>query len=416
LKGKSGNGQCKGNSFLFSNSESKVNGCPLVYLDNAATSQKPVQVIEALNQYYREYNSNVHRGVHTLGTRATDGYEGAREKVRKFINAKSVQEIIFTKGTTEAVNTVAASYGPANVKEGDEIVITYMEHHSNIIPWQQLAKRTGATLKYIPLQEDGTISLEDVKKTVTSNTKIVAVTLVSNVLGTINPVKEIAKIAHENGAVIVVDGAQGVPHMKVDVQELDCDFLAFSGHKMCGPTGIGVLYGKKHLLENMEPVQFGGEMIDFVNLYDSTWKELPWKFEGGTPIIAGAIGLGAAIDFLEEIGLDAIAEHEHRLSAYALEKMKEIDGIAIYGPHDPDRRAGLVTFNLDDVHPHDVATVLDAEGIAIRAGHHCAQPLMKWLNVSATARASFYFYNTEEEIDKLVEGLIRTKEYFSDVF
>ena len=394
----------------------KVNGCPLVYLDNAATSQKPVQVIEALNQYYREYNSNVHRGVHTLGTRATDGYEGAREKVRKFINAKSVQEIIFTKGTTEAVNTVAASYGPANVKEGDEIVITYMEHHSNIIPWQQLAKRTGATLKYIPLQEDGTISLEDVKKTVTSNTKIVAVTLVSNVLGTINPVKEIAKIAHENGAVIVVDGAQGVPHMKVDVQELDCDFLAFSGHKMCGPTGIGVLYGKKHLLENMEPVQFGGEMIDFVNLYDSTWKELPWKFEGGTPIIAGAIGLGAAIDFLEEIGLDAIAEHEHRLSAYALEKMKEIDGIAIYGPHDPDRRAGLVTFNLDDVHPHDVATVLDAEGIAIRAGHHCAQPLMKWLNVSATARASFYFYNTEEEIDKLVEGLIRTKEYFSDVF
>lgn len=394
----------------------KVNGCPLVYLDNAATSQKPVQVIEALNQYYREYNSNVHRGVHTLGTRATDGYEGAREKVRKFINAKSVQEIIFTKGTTEAVNTVAASYGPANVKEGDEIVITFMEHHSNIIPWQQLAKRTGATLKYIPLQEDGTISLEDVKKTVTSNTKIVAVTLVSNVLGTINPVKEIAKIAHENGAVIVVDGAQGVPHMKVDVQELDCDFLAFSGHKMCGPTGIGVLYGKKHLLENMEPVQFGGEMIDFVNLYDSTWKELPWKFEGGTPIIAGAIGLGAAIDFLEEIGLDAIAEHEHRLSAYALEKMKEIDGIAIYGPHDPDRRAGLVTFNLDDVHPHDVATVLDAEGIAIRAGHHCAQPLMKWLNVSATARASFYFYNTEEEIDKLVEGLIRTKEYFSDVF
>lgn len=394
----------------------KVNGCPLVYLDNAATSQKPVQVIEALNQYYREYNSNVHRGVHTLGTRATDGYEGAREKVRKFINAKSVQEIIFTKGTTEAVNTVAASYGPANVKEGDEIVITYMEHHSNIIPWQQLAKRTGATLKYIPLQEDGTISLEDVKKTVTSNTKIVAVTLVSNVLGTINPVKEIAKIAHENGAVIVVDGAQGVPHMKVDVQELDCDFLAFSGHKMCGPTGIGVLYGKKHLLENMEPVQFGGEMIDFVNLYDSTWKELPWKLEGGTPIIAGAIGLGAAIDFLEEIGLDAIAEHEHRLSAYALEKMKEIDGIAIYGPHDPDRRAGLVTFNLDDVHPHDVATVLDAEGIAIRAGHHCAQPLMKWLNVSATARASFYFYNTEEEIDKLVEGLIRTKEYFSDVF
>lgn len=394
----------------------EINGNPLVYLDNAATSQKPVQVIEALNKYYREYNSNVHRGVHTLGTKATDGYEGAREKVRKFINAKSIQEIIFTKGTTEAINTVAASYGPANVKEGDEIVVTYMEHHSNLIPWQQLAIRTGATLKYIPLQEDGTISLEDVRKTVTSNTKIVAVTLVSNVLGVINPVKEVAKIAHENGAVIVVDGAQGVPHMKVDVQDLDCDFLAFSGHKMCAPTGIGVLYGKKHLLENMEPVQFGGEMIDFVNLYDSTWKELPWKFEGGTPIIAGAIGLGAAIDFLQEIGLDAIAEYEHRLSAYALEKMKGIDGITIYGPLDPDQRAGLVTFNLDDVHPHDVATVLDAEGIAIRAGHHCAQPLMRWLNVSATARASFYFYNTEEEIDKLVEGLIKTKEYFGDVF
>ncbi len=396
--------------------DQEVNGQPLVYLDSAATSQKPVQVIEALNKYYREYNSNVHRGVHTLGTRATDGYEGAREKVRKFINAKSTKEIIFTKGTTESINTVASSYGRANVKEGDEIVITYMEHHSNIIPWQQVAIHTGATLKYIPLQEDGTISLDDVKKTITKNTKIVAVTLVSNVLGVVNPVKEIAKIAHENGAVIVVDGAQGVPHLKVDVQDLDCDFLAFSGHKMCGPTGIGVLYGKKSLLENMEPVQFGGEMIDFVNLYDSTWKELPWKFEGGTPIIAGAIGLGAAIDFLEEIGLDAIAEHEHKLAAYALEKMKDINGMTIYGPHDPSKRAGLVTFNLDDVHPHDVATVLDAEGIAVRAGHHCAQPLMKWLKASATARASFYLYNNEEDIDKLVEGLIKTKEYFSDVF
>lgn len=394
----------------------EVNGEPLVYLDSAATSQKPVGVIEAVNKYYREYNSNVHRGVHTLGTKATDGYEGAREKVRKFINAKSTQEVIFTKGTTESINTVASSYAVANLKQGDEIVITYMEHHSNIIPWQQAAKMTGATLKYIPLQEDGSISLEDVKKTVTSNTKIVAVTLISNVLGVINPIKEITKIAHENGAVMVVDGAQGVPHMKVDVQDLDCDFLAFSGHKMCGPTGIGVLYGKKSLLENMEPIQFGGEMIDFVNLYDSTWKELPWKFEGGTPIIAGAIGLGAAIDFLEEIGLEHIQQHEHKLSAYALEKMSEIDGIQIYGPMEADRRAGLVTFNIADVHPHDVATVLDAEGIAVRAGHHCAQPLMKWLNASATARASYYLYNTEEDIDKLVQGLIKTKEYFSDVF
>ncbi|PAQ13710.1 cysteine desulfurase [Bacillaceae bacterium SAOS 7] len=396
--------------------DQEVNGHPLVYLDSAATSQKPVQVIEALNKYYREDNSNVHRGVHTLGTRATDGYEGARDKVRKFINAAAREEIIFTRGTTTSINTVAASYGRANVKEGDEIVITYMEHHSNIIPWQQLAKEKGATLKYIPLQADGTILVEDAKATITDKTKIVSVMMVSNVLGTINPVKEIAEIAHQHGAVMVVDGAQSAPHMKIDVQDLDCDFLAFSGHKMCAPTGIGVLYGKKQLLDNMEPVEFGGEMIDFVGLQESTWKELPWKFEGGTPIIAGAIGLGAAIDFLQEIGLDEIERYEHRLAAYALEKMNTIPGMQIYGPMSGEQRAGLVTFNLDDVHPHDVATVLDAEGIAVRAGHHCAQPLMKWLDVSATARASFYLYNTEEDIDKLVTGLLKTKEYFSDVF
>ncbi|MFC4799914.1 cysteine desulfurase [Neobacillus sp. GCM10023253] len=401
---------------LFPILDQEVNGKPLVYLDSSATSQKPVQVIETLDKYYREYNSNVHRGVHTLGTKATDAYEGAREKVRKFINAKSIQEVIFTRGTTTSLNTVAASYGAANLKEGDEIVITYMEHHSNIIPWQQVAKWTGAQLKYIQLKEDGTISLDDVRATITPNTKIVSVMQVSNVLGVINPVKEIAKIAHENGAIMVVDGAQSAPHMKIDVQDLDCDFLAFSGHKMCGPTGIGVLYGKKHLLEKMEPVEFGGEMIDFVELYESTWKELPWKFEGGTPIIAGAIGLGAAIDFLNEVGLDNIVEHEHKLAAYALEKMSTVEGMTIYGPHDPAKRAGLVTFNLSDVHPHDVATVLDAEGIAVRAGHHCAQPLMRWLKASATARASFYLYNTEEDIDKLVEGLVKTKEYFSDVF
>lgn len=390
----------------------QVNNHPLVYLDSAATSQKPVQVIEAMDRYYREYNSNVHRGVHTLGTLATDGYEGAREKVRKFINAKAVQEIVFVRGTTTAINTVAASYARANLKEGDEIVITPMEHHSNIIPWQQVAKATGATLKYIPLQEDGTIALEDVEKTVTSNTKIVSVMYVSNVLGTINPVKEIAAIAHKNGAVMVVDGAQSTPHMKIDVQDLDCDFYALSGHKMCGPTGIGALYGKKALLEKMEPIEFGGEMIDFVDLYESTWKELPWKFEGGTPIIAGAIGLGAAIDFLEEIGMDNIAHYEHKLAQYAMEKVSEVEGVTIYGPKE---RAGLVTFNIDDVHPHDVATVLDAEGIAVRAGHHCAQPLMKWLKVSATARASFYLYNTEEEIDVFVKALIKTKEYFGNV-
>ncbi|MEK3991870.1 cysteine desulfurase [Robertmurraya sp. FSL R5-0851] len=394
----------------------EVNGKPLVYLDSAATSQKPVSVIETLEKYYKEYNSNVHRGVHTLGTKATDAYEGAREKVRRFINAKSTEEIIFTRGATTALNMVAHSYGLDNLREGDEIVITFMEHHANIIPWQQVAKKTGATLKYIPLQEDGTISLEDVRATVTSNTKIVSVMKVSNVLGVMNPIKEIAKIAHENGAIMVVDGAQAAPHMKIDVQDLDCDFLAFSGHKMCGPTGIGVLYGKKQHLEKMEPVETGGEMIDFVDLYESTWKELPWKFEAGTPIIAGAVGLGAAIDFLEQIGLENIEAHEHKLAAYAMDKLSQIEGMTIYGPKDPGLRAGVVTFNIEDVHPHDVATVLDAEGIAVRAGHHCAQPLMKWLKASATARASFYLYNTEEEIDKLVEGLIKTKEYFSDVF
>jgi len=394
----------------------EVNGHPLVYLDSAATSQKPQVVIDALEDYYSGYNSNVHRGVHTLGTKATDAYEGAREKVQKFINAESTEEIIFTKGTTASLNLVAASYGRTNVQKGDEIVISYMEHHSNIIPWQQLAIQTGATLKYIPLQEDGTISLEDAKKVITNKTKIVSIVYVSNVLGVINPIKDLAKIAHENGAVMVVDGAQAAPHIKIDVQDLNCDFFALSGHKMCAPTGIGALYGKKRLLEEMPPVEFGGEMIDFVDLYDSTWKELPWKFEGGTPIIAGAIGLGAAIDFLESIGLDEIEKHEHKLAAYALKRMSEIEGLTIYGPLDGNKRAGVITFNLDDVHPHDVATVLDAEGIAIRAGHHCAQPLMRWLKASSTARASFYIYNTEEDIDKLVEGLIKTKEYFSNVF
>ncbi|HDR3888443.1 TPA: cysteine desulfurase SufS [Bacillus cereus] len=392
--------------------DQKVNGKQLVYFDSAATSQKPIQVIETLERYYKEYNSNVHRGVHTLGTKATDAYEGAREKVRKFINAKSMEEIIFTRGTTTALNTVAASYGLDNVKEGDEIVISYMEHHSNIIPWQQVAKKTGATLKYLPLQLDGTISLEDVRQTVTPNTKIVSIMHVSNVLGTINPVKEIGAIAHENGAIMIVDGAQSAPHMKVDVQDLNCDFYALSAHKMCGPTGVGVLYGKKELLNNMEPIEFGGEMIDFVDLQESTWKELPWKFEAGTPIIGNAIGLGAAIDFLEEIGLHNIEKHEHELAQYALERLSEVDGVTIYGPK---HRAGLVTFNIDDVHPHDVATVLDVEGIAVRAGHHCAQPLMKWLKASSTARASFYLYNTKEEIDTFVESLIKTKEYFTNV-
>lgn len=394
----------------------QVNGHPLVYLDSAATSQKPIQVIEAIKHYYEFDNSNVHRGVHTLGNRATDKYEGAREKVRNFINAKTTEEIIFTRGTTTALNTVASSYGRANVEQGDEIVITHMEHHSNIIPWQQLAKEKKATLKYIDLEADGTLDLEKVRATITPKTKIVSVSMASNVLGTINPIKEIAKIAHANGAVMVADGAQAAPHMKMDVQDLDVDFLGFSGHKMCGPTGIGVLYGKKEHLEKMEPIEFGGEMIDFVGLHDSTWKELPWKFEGGTPIIAGAIGLGAAIDFLTEVGLDNIAKHEHALVGYAMDQLETIDGLKIFGPRDPMKRCGLVTFNLDDVHPHDVATVLDMNGIAVRAGHHCAQPLMKCLQQVATARASFYLYNTEEDIDRLVAGLRSAKEYFGDVF
>lgn len=390
----------------------EINGHPLVYLDSAATSQKPRAVIEAVKRYYEYENSNVHRGVHTLGSRATDAYEGAREKVAKFINARSTQEIIFTRGTTTALNLVASSYARANCKEGDEIVITQMEHHSNLIPWQQVAKETGATLKYIPLQPDGHIELADVEKTITNNTKIVAIAYVSNVMGLIHPVKQIAEIAHRNGAVIVVDGAQSTPHMKVDVQDLDCDFYALSGHKMCGPTGIGALYGKKALLESMEPIEFGGEMIDDVGLYESNWKELPWKFEGGTPIIAGAVGLGAAIDFLEQIGMDEIAHHESVLAAYATERLAEIDGLTIYGP--AKRHVGVVTFNLGDVHPHDVATVLDASGVAIRAGHHCCQPLMRWLEVSSTARASFYLYNNEQDVDRLVSALIQTKEYFGD--
>lgn len=388
----------------------EVNGHPLVYLDSAASSQKPRSVIDAVSRYYELDNANVHRGVHTLGSRATDAYEGARAKVASFLNAESPEQIIFTRGTTTALNLVATGYARSVCGEGDEIVITPMEHHSNLIPWQQAAKATGATLKYIPLQPDGTLSLKDVAETITPRTKVVSVTYVSNVLGVVNPIKEIAEIAHKAGAVMVVDGAQSTPHKKVDVQDLGVDFYAFSGHKMCGPTGIGALYGKRSLLENMEPIEYGGEMIDFVELYDSTWKDIPYRFEGGTPMIAGAVGLAAAIDFLESVGLDNIERHERHLAAYAYERLSGIEGLAIYGPR--ENRVGLVTFNLDDVHSHDVATVLDSKGIAIRAGHHCCQPLMRWLQVSASARASFYLYNDENDIDKLTDALIQTKEFF----
>lgn len=392
----------------------KVHGNPLIYLDTSATSQSPVQVVGAMSEYYDEYNSNVHRGVHTLGTKATDGYEQARMKVRGFINAKRYEEIVFTRGTTAAINLVARSFGDANISEGDEIVVTEMEHHANIVPWQELAKRKNAKLVFIPLEEDGTIKLENVEAVMTDKTKIVAVTHVSNVLGTINDIKSIAEIAHKHDACITVDGAQSVPHMSVDVQDLDVDFYAFSGHKMLGPTGIGVLYGKAEILDKMEPIEYGGDMIDLVDLRESTWTDLPVKFEAGTPMIAEAIGLSAAIDYINDIGADEILRYEQELVKYAYDKMSEIEGIEIYGPK--EERAGLITFNLDGVHPHDLATALDSDGIAVRAGHHCAQPLMKFLGVSSTARASFYLYNTKDEIDFFIDSLKRTKEFFTHEF
>ena len=389
-----------------------VNDEPLVYLDNAATSQKPKKVLETLNHYYTSNNANVHRGVHTLSERATRDYEASREKVRSFVNAKETEEILFTRGTTTSLNWVARSFGEFFIQPGDEIVLSYMEHHSNIIPWQQLAKKSGATLKYIELTESVTLDMTHARELITNKTKIVAIAHVSNVLGVINPIEELATLVHEQGGVIVVDGAQSAPHMKVNVQKLDCDFFAFSGHKMCGPTGIGVLYGKRKWLEQMEPIEFGGEMIDFVGLEDSSWKELPWKFEAGTPNIAGAIALGAAIDYLNFLDIEKIHQYEAELSAYVLPKLQAIEGLTIYGPQDPALRTGVIAFNLDGIHPHDVATALDMQGIAVRAGHHCAQPLLKYLQVAATARASFYIYNTKEDADRLVEAIIATKEFF----
>ncbi|GAA2915548.1 cysteine desulfurase [Enterococcus pseudoavium] len=392
----------------------EVNDEPLVYLDNAATTQKPTQVLDVLRHYYEHDNANVHRGVHTLAERATEDYENSREKVRTFINAQETAEVLFTRGTTTGLNWLARSYGDAFIKEGDEIVISYMEHHSNIIPWQQLAERKGATLRYLPLTDEGFLDMTAAKEIINEKTAIVSLAYVSNVLGVINPINELAKMAHAHDAVMIVDGAQAAPHMTVDVQALDVDFFAFSGHKMCGPTGIGVLYGKRQWLEQMEPVEFGGEMIDFVNLYDSTWKELPWKFEAGTPNIAGAIALGAAIDYLNEIGMETIHQYEQELVDYVLPKLHEIGGVTTYGPQDPKDHTGVIAFNLEGIHPHDVATALDMEGIAVRAGHHCAQPLMNYLNLPATARASFYFYNTKEDADRLIEAIQATKEFFKD--
>lgn len=391
-----------------------VNDEPLVYLDNAATTQKPKAVLEAVNRYYQEDNANVHRGVHTLAERATASYEAARETVRRFINASSTKEVLFTRGTTTGLNWIGR-FAEEILEEGDEVLVSIMEHHSNILPWQEACQKTGAKLVYAYLK-DGGLDLEDFREKLTDRTKFVSITHASNVLGVINPIQELAQLAHEKGAIMVVDGAQSVPHMKIDVQKLDADFFVFSGHKMAGPTGIGVLYGKEHYLNQMSPVEFGGEMIDFVYEQSATWKELPWKFEAGTPNMAGAIGLAAAIDYLEAIGMDAIEHHEQELIAYVFPKLQAIEGLEIYGSQDLAKRSGVISFNLGDLHPHDLATALDYEGVAVRAGHHCAQPLIQYLEVPATARASFYLYNTKEDCDKLVEALIKTKEFFDGTF
>ena len=397
----------------FPTLEQAVNGRPLVYLDNAATSQKPKVVLDALRAYYEDDNSNVHRGIHELSRRATVAYEESRAKVASWVGANEPSEIVWTRGTTEAINLVSSAWGLDNVSEGDEILISVLEHHSNIIPWQLLARRTGAVIKYIELDEQGRWILDELPHLLTDRTKIVAISHVSNALGTVNPVKRVAAAAHEVGALVLVDGAQGAVHMKVDVKDLGVDYYAFSGHKMCGPTGIGALWARRDLLDSMEPYQGGGEMIHFVGRDESSWATVPHKFEAGTPNIAGAIGMGAAIDFLSEVGMDAIAEHEHKLLGYALERMNKVDGICIYGPQSPDEHSALISFTLGDAHPHDISTILDSEGIAVRAGHHCAQLAMQHFGISATARASIYLYNTESDIDRLIEGLEQVRSIFA---
>ncbi len=389
-----------------------VRGKRLIYLDSAATSQKPQCVIDAEREFYEQYNANVHRGAYLIAEEATAAYESAREKVAKFINAPNRDCIVFTRGTTEAINLVAYSWGLANLREGDEILLTEMEHHSNIVPWQLIAERTGAKIKVVPITDDGLLDMDAFERLLTDRVKIVAVTHVSNVLGTINPVHEICRKAHEVGAMVLVDGAQAAPHLPVDVQAIGCDFYALSGHKMCGPTGVGALYGRKELLEAMPPFLGGGEMIRTVTFEQTTFNDVPYKFEAGTPPIAQAVGLGVAVDYLTKIGIERIRAHEVELVTYALERLREIDDITIYGAAPPEQRGGVIAFNIGNIHPHDLATFLDAHGICIRAGHHCAQPLMRRLNVAATARASFYLYNTPDEIDALVEALQQAVRFF----
>ncbi len=388
-----------------------MNGKPLVYLDSAATSQKPESVIRAMDEYYRTYNANIHRGVYYFAEHATAQYEGARKKIQKFINAKSSREVIFTRNATEAINLVAYAWGRANVHAGDEIVSTLLEHHANIVPWQMLAKAKGATLKFIRVDEDGCLLPQDIATLIGEKTKLVAATMASNVAGTLTPIQQIIKQAHAVGALCLVDAAQAVPHMPVDVQALDCDFLVFSGHKMLGPF-VGMLYGKRAILENMEPFLTGGDMIREVHLDSAQWNELPWKFEAGTPAIAEAIGLGAAVDYLTALGMENIRAHERELTAYALEQLDGKAGVRILGPRDPAWRGGVVAFDIAGVHPHDVAQILDREGICVRAGHHCAMPLHEHYGLAATTRASFYVYNIPEEVDKLVKTIAHVQQIF----
>lgn len=390
-----------------------MGGKPLVYLDNAATTQKPLAVINAIHDYYMNYNSNIHRAVHQLAEEATKAYEDTRIKIAKFINARSTDEIIFTRNTTEAINLVAYSWGRANIKKDDKIVITEIEHHSNIVPWQILTQEKGAKLEYIGVGDDGYLKMHEYKKYLDSGkVKLVSVSQMSNVLGTITPINEIIKMAHERGLPVLVDGAQSVPHMQVDVQKMDCEFMAFSAHKMLGPTGVGVLYVKRDLLEKMPPFMGGGDMIKEVHKYETRYNDLPYKFEGGTPNIADVIGFAAAIDYLEKLGMERVREHEIDITKYALDKIAQVKGVTIYGPMNTKDRGGVVSFNIGDIHPHDLATIMNDHGVAIRSGHHCAQVLMERLDVAATSRASFYIYNTKEEVDTFIEALSEARRLF----
>lgn len=383
----------------------KVNGNYLVYLDNAATSQKPLSVIEALETYYTKYNSNIHRGIHSLSEEATEAYESVREKIRSFIGASESRSIVFTRNASESINLVTHSWGRKNINPGDEIVLTPMEHHSNLVPWQQLAQERGAKLVFLSLTKDGLIDMESSQKVISPKTKLIAITQMSNVLGTITPISEMAKLAHEHGAFILVDGAQGVPHLETNVEAMDADFLVFSFHKMLGPTGVGILWARTEILESMPPFLTGGDMISSVRRESATWNEIPWKFEAGTPNIADVIACGKAIEYLENLGMKNVRAHEIELTDYAIKGLTQLPDAIIYGPLDAKLRGGVISFNFADVHPHDIGQILNASGIAIRAGHHCCQPLMRDLNVPGTARASFYIYNTKAEIDAFLEAL-----------